>query len=234
MPEEFQYLQSQDMGKVGFLQDLIRGVKKIIDVGAVTVTQTVGTTSVIVETMLKRASAAIEAGDWEKASRCYDNVLDYDDKNEQAFVGRILIDFQAKTLEELENGGRPLSGNKNYQYLLEHGRRETAAKMQGIEDRGGVACRLWREYEISRENENSILDIQDVVWDKDVESLIDGMREFGIDRFTFSSGWSSAVETAWLFKQNGCELEGLVEVNGNMNFFEGKHETRHGYLFRVN
>lgn len=106
--------------------------------------------------------------------------------------------------------------------------------MQGIEDRGGVACRLWREYEISRENENSILDIQDVVWDKDVESLIDGMREFGIDRFTFSSGWSSAVETAWLFKQNGCELEGLVEVNGNMNFFEGKHETRHGYLFRVN
>lgn len=135
MPEEFQYLQSQDMGKVGFLQDLIRGVKKIIDVGAVTVTQTVGTTSVIVETMLKRASAAIEAGDWEKARRCYDNVLDYDDKNEQAFVGRILIDFQAKTLEELENGGRPLSGNKNYQYLLEHGRRETAAKMQGIEER---------------------------------------------------------------------------------------------------
>ena len=150
MPEEFQYLQSQDMGKVGFLQDLIRGVKKIIDVGAVTVTQTVGTTSVIVETMLKRASAAIEAGDWEKASRCYDNVLDYDDKNEQAFVGRILIDFQAKTLEELENGGRPLSGNKNYQYLLEHGRRETAAKMQGIEERIEKKIREKAESEAKR------------------------------------------------------------------------------------
>ena len=150
MPEEFQYLQSQDMGKVGFLQDLIRGVKKIIDVGAVTVTQTVGTTSVIVETMLKRASVAVEAGDWEKASRCYDNVLDYDDKNEQAFVGRILIDFQAKTLEELENGGRPLSGNKNYQYLLEHGRRETAAKMQGIEERIEKKIREKAESEAKR------------------------------------------------------------------------------------
>lgn len=28
MPEEFTYLQAQDMGKIGFLQDLVRGVKK--------------------------------------------------------------------------------------------------------------------------------------------------------------------------------------------------------------
>lgn len=150
MPEEFQYLQSQDMGKVGFLQDLVRGVKKIIDVGAVTVTQTVGTTSVIVETMLKRASAAIEAGDWEKASRCYDNVLDYDDKNEQAHIGRILIDFRAKTLTELENGGKPISGSKSYKYLLEHGSRETAAKIQGIEERIEKMIREKAEQEAKR------------------------------------------------------------------------------------
>ncbi len=30
MPEEFQYLQSQDMAKIGFIQDLVRGVSKII------------------------------------------------------------------------------------------------------------------------------------------------------------------------------------------------------------
>ncbi len=30
MPEEFQYLQSQDMAKIGFTQDLVRGVSKIV------------------------------------------------------------------------------------------------------------------------------------------------------------------------------------------------------------
>ena len=36
MPEEFQYLQSQDMSKIGFMQDLIRGISKLIDVNRAT------------------------------------------------------------------------------------------------------------------------------------------------------------------------------------------------------
>ena len=106
--------------------------------------------------------------------------------------------------------------------------------MKPLEALGSAAGRLWREYETSRDNGNSLLDISDVVWEKDVESLISCMRRIGIGQFTFSSTWSSAVETAWLFKQNGCELEGLVEINGSMNFFEEKREKKHGYLFRVN
>lgn len=105
--------------------------------------------------------------------------------------------------------------------------------LEGIERLGAAACRIWREYETSRENGNVCLDISEVVWEKDVESLISCMRENGISEFTFSSGWSSAVETAWLFMQNGCELCGLVEVNGSMNHFAGEHEKKHGYLFRV-
>lgn len=30
LPEELSYLQSRDMGKIGFIQDLIRGIKKVI------------------------------------------------------------------------------------------------------------------------------------------------------------------------------------------------------------
>ena len=107
------------------------------------------------------------------------------------------------------------------------------ALMEGIEGLGAGACRIWREYETARENGNDRLDISEVVWEKDVESLISCMRENGISEFTFSSGWSSAVETAWLFTQNGCELAGLIEVNGSMNYFAGEHEKKHGYLFRV-
>lgn len=30
LPDEFSHLQALDMGKIGFMQDLIRGIKKII------------------------------------------------------------------------------------------------------------------------------------------------------------------------------------------------------------
>lgn len=113
-------------------------------------------------------------------------------------------------------------------------RADHAALLKGIDEMGAAACRIWREYETARDNGNTFLDIGEVVWDKDVESLISCMRENGISEFTFSSTWSSAVETAWLFAQSGCELGGLVEINGNMNYFAGEHEKKHGYLFKVN
>ena len=31
LPDEFSHLQAQDMSKLGFMQDLIRGIKKIVD-----------------------------------------------------------------------------------------------------------------------------------------------------------------------------------------------------------
>ena len=107
------------------------------------------------------------------------------------------------------------------------------ALMEKIEQLGITACRIWREYEVARENGNKRLDIGEVVWDRDVEGLISCMRENGIKEFTFSSNWSGAVETAWLFTQNGCELIGITELNGGSKHPEDEYEKKHGYLFRV-
>ena len=46
------------------------------------------------------------------------------------------------------------------------------ALMKEFEALGAAACRIWRDYETSRDCGNEYLDINDVVWDKDVESLI--------------------------------------------------------------
>ena len=135
MPKEFSKLQAQDLGKVGAMQDLLRGIGKIIDTGTVAAAQTVGTTTVIVDTMLKRASDAIAVKDWETAVRCCNNVLDYDDKNEPAYICRILINYRASSLSELENGYRSIASDPNYQYLMHHGSKATVEKMQALEQR---------------------------------------------------------------------------------------------------
>ena len=104
---------------------------------------------------------------------------------------------------------------------------------KSIDDMGNVASRVWRYYEVSRDNGNDCINIDDVVGDIDVFPLVGCFRDFGVEHFTFSSTWSSAVKTAWLFKMNGCEVEGLVEVNGNTNYMTGKHEKMPAYKFAV-
>lgn len=109
------------------------------------------------------------------------------------------------------------------------------ALMASIEAKGKDYANLYSLYDDAQERGNELIDINEVVWDDNVEALIASFREYGIERFTFSSGWSSAVETAWKFTENGCRLEGLVEINGRCKaFMSDDYEKKHGYLFSVN
>ena len=77
LPEEFSHLQAQDMSKLGFMQDLIRGIKKIISVDApapavVKETVVVNNTAAPINTntapLLKRAFMFLEDGDFNGAN----------------------------------------------------------------------------------------------------------------------------------------------------------------------
>lgn len=104
-----------------------------------------------------------------------------------------------------------------------------------INEKGAAFIRVTRAYREARDKGNEHVDFHDVIWDKDVEGLITCMREHGIEHFTFSSGWSSAVETAWLFQESGCTLEGLIRINGDSKGFgEEGYEPAPAYLFKVN
>lgn len=103
-----------------------------------------------------------------------------------------------------------------------------------VDEKGAAFVRIYRDYKDARDKGNTYLDFHDVIWDKDASALIECMRENGIERFTFSSGWSSAVETAWIFKQHGCILEDLIQINGDRNFFKDEeYEKAPAYLFRI-
>ena len=103
-----------------------------------------------------------------------------------------------------------------------------------IAGKGNPYARIYRLYSEAQERGNAYIDLNDTIWDDQVPALIGNLREYGIEKFTFSSTWSSAVETAWLFTQNGCTLEGLVEVNSPYtNTFTGEREKAHGYLFAI-
>ena len=70
--------------------------------------------------------------------------------------------------------------------------------------------------------------------DAKIPVYIETLKKLGFKNFTFSSTWSSAVETAWIFTQNGCSLKGLIEINSPYKDFMGEgYEKAHGYLFSI-
>lgn len=94
--------------------------------------------------------------------------------------------------------------------------------------------RVYQMYEYGQDRGNEYIDLHDVIWDKDVPALIERLRKAGINKFTFSSTWSGTVETAWLFLQNGCKVEGMTEINGTSTaIFTDEYERVPAYVFSI-
>ena len=93
---------------------------------------------------------------------------------------------------------------------------------------------LYSLYAAAMKVGNERIDISELHEYQDAATLIASFREYGVEAFTFSSGWSSATESAWAFLQNGCTLASMVEINGpHKAFGSDEYEKRPAFLFRV-
>ena len=96
-----------------------------------------------------------------------------------------------------------------------------------------IAWRIWRAYEHSRENENKILNFDDIIWDRDVEAITACLKENGIREFTYSCRATDAVETLWLFKEAGCTIGEMVEVNLRKDLWGKTYEKGHAFKMSI-
>ena len=143
--------------------------------------------------------------------------------------------FAAEYEKELKiRAGYEASKEAGSEEGMEEAREAIHRLWDSIDAKGKAYVRIYRDYKDARDRGNTYIDFHDVIWDKDAPGLIACMRENGIGHFTFSSGWSSAVETAWIFKENGCRLEDLIQINGReKGFGEEGFEKVPAYLFRI-
>ncbi len=108
LPEEFSHLQAQDMSKLGFMQDLIRGIKKIIgtkepqSIEKETVVVQQVANSGNVSALIKRGNMALDDGDWAKADDFFEEVLNQDAENGEAYIGKLLAREECNNIKELE------------------------------------------------------------------------------------------------------------------------------------
>lgn len=141
LPEEFAHLQAQDMGKIGFITDIVRGIKKVIKTEEDNVpsssSSTTAATTIIqnstepVEPLLKRAFLFLEDGDFTNAYEYCEKVLDRDPENARAYLGKTLVAFNLKRGEELSKCGEEFFNNKDYLKAVRFADDEFKAELDG-------------------------------------------------------------------------------------------------------
>ena len=106
LPEEFAHLQAQDMGKIGFINDIVRGIKKVINKDEPAVKETAAADQAAnsaVAALLKRISLFLEDGNWQEADEYCERVLDSDPENAQAYLYKLMAKLKVRKTEDLRN-----------------------------------------------------------------------------------------------------------------------------------
>ena len=135
LPEEFSHLQAQDMSKLGFMQDLIRGIGKIMAFDA---PQAAARENVVVKSengsvqaFLDRGFMALEDGEWSKADEFFERALDFDAKLAEAYLGKLMAQLRVSRRERLADAAEPFDEQSDYQKAVRFGDEQMKAFLQG-------------------------------------------------------------------------------------------------------
>ncbi len=125
LPDEFSHLQAQDMSKLGFMQDLIRGIKKLvkIDEPKQTIRETIVTPAPSAATapLLRRAFMFLEDSSWQSADEYCEKVLDLDPENAEAYLGKLMAELHVRTRDDLKEQPEPFDNRNNYKKAYRFG-----------------------------------------------------------------------------------------------------------------
>lgn len=137
MPPEFKNLQGQDMGKLGFIQDLTRGITKIIRGSAEKPTVT---TSAPTGALTKRGYFFLEDGDFKSADEYFDKALDENPEDSKAYAGKVLAGLHMKDVAEIDDSFVKIYEDKNFERAIRFSSGADKAQLEDIKEN---ADRKW-------------------------------------------------------------------------------------------
>ena len=115
LPEEFSHLQALDMSRLGFMQDLIRGIKKILGTENIS-----GTANAATSPLLRRTFLFLEDRDWRNAAEYSEKILDQEPENARAYLCKLMAELQVSKPEDLRKHRAALPKNSAYRRAVQY------------------------------------------------------------------------------------------------------------------
>lgn len=135
LPEEFRYLQAQDLGRVGAMQDLVYGVEKLLKADPRHMpAPAAAVASSPVSGLLERAFLFLEDGEWASADEYCEKVLDAEPRNAEAYLGKLMVERKIRLRTQLSQQEEPFDGSDYYRKAMRFGSDELRAELTGCID----------------------------------------------------------------------------------------------------
>ena len=155
LPEELSSLQSQDMSKIGFMQDLLRGIKKVLDadkkpeqpkvVQQVVQSNAAAGVAPGITSLMDRTYLFMEDGDFDSAAEYLNRVLDIDPKFAPAYAAKVCVAFRIRKEAGLADTTFQYEDNADWQKALRFANAQQKATYEGyaakVKDRVTVQIR---------------------------------------------------------------------------------------------
>lgn len=132
LPEEFSHLQAQDMSKLGFMQDLTHGIKKILSAGKTTdKKENAASGGTSIEATIDYALLLIEDGNVQKANQLLEQVVATAPKHPMIYVAKLLIECGVKRQEDLARLDDSFDHSPNYEKAVRFANPQLKATLEG-------------------------------------------------------------------------------------------------------
>lgn len=99
LPDELSPFQCQDMGKVGFEQDLLRGLEKLLRKEPTV--HAINSGPADVSALIRRGQLFLEDYHWAEASSYFDRALDLAPECAEAYIGKLCAELWSPNLEQI-------------------------------------------------------------------------------------------------------------------------------------
>ena len=148
MPEEFAHLQAQDMSKIGFVQQLIRGINLLIPkespapaaAPAPTAAPAAAPAASKVDDLLRRAKVFLEDENWDNTTQCAKDAIYADPACGPAHLYLLLAANRVSSIAKLvDYSGDSLEDNKYFNNAMKYCDEPTKKALQDVSER--VICK---------------------------------------------------------------------------------------------
>lgn len=162
LPEEFSHLQAQDMNKLGFMPDLIRGIKKLVGKDkakdkpqASAPQKTEAQQSSAITPILKRVKIFLADKDWTNADSYCERALDLEPECAVAYLYKLMAQLKVSNEEQLSSLGKNLNSYPAYNNAFRFADEEFRSHLINIQDENEkiIEAELSKAEERRREEE---------------------------------------------------------------------------------
>lgn len=178
LPEEFSHLQAQDMSALGFMQDLIRGIKKIIQKEESTPTHQMSfmnEQSSSIKPLIKRAFILVEDGEFTRADEVAEQILNLNPEEPNAYLIKLMIDCEVHIVEDFANVDdvEKLEENNHFKRMIRYGSDE-------LKDQFDTYIKETNKRLFEQKKESIYNEATELIASNKIKNIVNGIKKFKI------------------------------------------------------